>query len=111
MKEEWKIQWEKVFYLFNIKLENDILIAELRKKASEMKNESIGKNMFLKLILLVINNKINCSIKITEEMDSKFNKSNSLMGITMEKLASVMEVNSRIVCYAIIFIFIISRTF
>jgi len=77
--------------------ENDSLTVQLQSMISGIKNESKK-----------LNDKINGSIDITNEMDSKFTKSNSLMkDKVMTGLDKIMSMKSKTVCYAIIFIFVV----
>ena len=54
-----------------------------------------------------MNEKIRLSHNQTDEMDKKYNQSNSLMEKTMKQLSQVLSSNSNYWCYLIIFIFII----
>ena len=54
-----------------------------------------------------MNEKIRLSHNQTDEMDKKYNQSNSLMEKTMKQLSQVLSSNSNYCCYLIIFIFII----
>ena len=57
--------------------------------------------------LLLIQNKIKNSNVSLEEMDKKYEESNSLMGDTLKKLGDVLSANSNYFCYLIIFIFVV----
>jgi len=57
--------------------------------------------------ILEIQNTLKTSNNTLDEMDKKFNDSNSLMGETLKKLGDVFSANSSYFCYLIIFIFVV----
>ena len=80
----------------SIRSENDAMVDQVYSSVRNIKKYAIE-----------IGNKIKLSNAQMEEMDKKYNQSNSLMYKTMKQLTEVFNANTNYWCYLMIFIIVL----